>query len=108
METDPIAEAEDLIASGRAAEAATTLRARLAAGRGGLLARLTLVKALLASDDVAAALEEARETTSLNPGIAVAAMSLGEALLAASVCRLPSRNFSGRCGSILLWSGRDS
>jgi predicted TPR repeat methyltransferase len=85
LETDPIAEAEDLIASGRAAEAATTLRARLAAGRGGLLARLTLVKALLASDDVAAALEEARETASLNSGVAVAAMSLGEALLAASV-----------------------
>ena len=83
METDPIAEAEDLIASGHAAEAAKALRARLDAGRGGLLARLTLVKALLASHDVAAALEEARETAAINPGVAVAAMSLGEALLAA-------------------------
>ena len=83
METDPIAEAESLIASGRAADAARKLRARLEAGRGGLLARLTLVKALLASDDAAAALEEAREAASLNSGVAVAAMSLGEALLVA-------------------------
>ena len=85
METDPIAEAEDMIASGHAADAAKALRARLEAGRGGLLARLTLVKALLASHDVAAALEEARETAAINPGVAVAAMSLGEALLAANV-----------------------
>ena len=84
MEIDPVAEAEGLIASGRAAEAAAALRARLKAGRGGLLARTTLVKALLASDDVAAALEEAREAAALNPGIAIAAMSLGEALLAAN------------------------
>ena len=60
------------------------MRARLDAGRGGLLARLTLAKALLASGEVATALAEARETASLNPGVAVAAMALGEALLAAS------------------------
>jgi predicted TPR repeat methyltransferase len=83
LETDPIADAEALIASGRAAEAARNLRARLAAGRGGLLARLTLIKALLESGDMQAALEEARETASLNPGIAVAAMALGESLLLA-------------------------
>jgi predicted TPR repeat methyltransferase len=80
---DPIEAAESLIASGRAAEAARDLRARLAAGRGGLLARLTLVKALLAVRDVAGALEEARETASLAPGIAAAVTALGEALLAA-------------------------
>ena len=84
MEIDPIAEAEDLIASGHAADAAKNLRARLNAGRGGLLARLTLVKALLASDEVAAALEEAREAAALNPGIALAVLALGEALLAAN------------------------
>ena len=83
METDPIADAEALIASGHAAKAARDLRARLAAGRGGLLARLTLVKALLESGDSQAALEEARETAALNPGIAVAAMALGETLLRA-------------------------
>jgi predicted TPR repeat methyltransferase len=82
LEIDPIAEAEDLIASGHAADAARNLRSRLDAGRGGLLARLTLVKALLASDDIAAALEEAREAVALNPGIALAVLALGEALLA--------------------------
>jgi len=84
LETDPIAEAERLIASGHAADAARDLRARLVAGRGGLLARLTLVKALLASNDVTAALEEAREAVSLNSGVAMAVMALGETLLAAS------------------------
>ncbi len=81
METDPITHAEALIASGRAADAARDLRARLAAGRGGLLARLTLVSALLAAGDTQGALEEARETASLDPGVAVAALTLGEVLL---------------------------
>ena len=81
-ETDPIAEAEDLIARGDPRTAAAQLRARLASGRGGLLARLTLVKALLAADDLDAALDEAREAAALNPGIAVVALALGEALLA--------------------------
>lgn len=81
METDPIAEAESLIASGRAPEAAAKLQARLAAGRGGLLARLTLVKALTEAGETLAALEEARETVALNPGVAPAVMALGEVLL---------------------------
>ena len=46
LDEDPIAAAEALIASGRADQAARDLRARLAAGRGGLLARITLVHAL--------------------------------------------------------------
>jgi predicted TPR repeat methyltransferase len=81
LETDPIAEAEALIASGYAAKAARGLRARLAAGRGGLLARLTLVKALLESGDTDGALAEAREASSLNPAVAAAAAMLGEVLL---------------------------
>jgi len=72
-----------LIASGRAGEAARSLQARLAAGRGGLLARLTLVKALVAAGESTAALAQARETASLNPDAAVAVLALGEALLAA-------------------------
>lgn len=80
---DPIQAAEALIAEGRAGEAARDLKARLAAGRGGLLARLTLVKALLADGDRRAALDEAREAVSLNSDVAVAVMALGEALLAA-------------------------
>jgi predicted TPR repeat methyltransferase len=85
LEGDPIEAAEALIASGRAAEAARELRARLIAGRGGLLARLTLIKALLVDGDSSGALAEAREAVSLNPGIAVAVMALGEALLAADL-----------------------
>lgn len=80
---DPIEAAEALIAAGNAGEAARDLKARLAAGRGGLLARITLIKALLAEGDTKAALDEARETVALNPDVAVAVMALGEALLAA-------------------------
>jgi predicted TPR repeat methyltransferase len=82
-EGDPIEIAEALIASGRPEDAARGLRARLEAGRGGLLARLTLVKALLAACDIQAGLAEAREAVSLNPSVAVAVLALGEALLAA-------------------------
>lgn len=81
MEIDPIAEAEALIAAGQSADAAAKLRARLAAGRGGLLARLTLVRALLEAGEMDAALEEARDAVSLNSGVAVAVMTLGEVLL---------------------------
>ena len=83
IEGDPIEAAEALIASGKAQEAARDLRARLEAGRGGLLARLTLIKALLAAGDTQGALAEAREAVSLNPSVAVAVLALGEALLAA-------------------------
>ena len=82
LDGDPIEAAEALIAAGKADEAVRDLKARLAAGRGGLLARLTLIKALLASGANSEALVEAREAVSLNPGVAVAVMALGEALLA--------------------------
>jgi predicted TPR repeat methyltransferase len=85
LDGDPIEAAEALIASGNADEAARDLRARLAAGRGGLLARLTLIKALLAGGDIPGALEEAREAVSLNPNVAPAVLALGEALLAAEL-----------------------
>jgi predicted TPR repeat methyltransferase len=82
---DPIETAEALIASGRAADAAAGLRRRLAAGRGGALARITLVKALLAAKDVPGALDEAREAVALHADIAPVVVALGEALLAAQV-----------------------
>jgi predicted TPR repeat methyltransferase len=85
LDGDPIEAAEALIASGKADEAARDLRARLAAGRGGLLARLTLVKALLAAGDHEGALAEAREAVALNSQVAVAVLALGEALLAAEL-----------------------
>jgi predicted TPR repeat methyltransferase len=81
--TDPIAAAEALIESGHAHQAARDLRARLAEGRGGALARITLVKALLASQDIRGALAEAREAMSLNPDVPEVLVVLGEALLAA-------------------------
>lgn len=83
IDEDPIELAEALIASGKAGKAALDLQARLAAGRGGLLARLTLVKAFLAAGDTDGALAQAREAVSLNPDVAVAVMALGEALLGA-------------------------
>jgi len=82
---DPIEVAEALIAGGRAEEAARELRARLDAGRGGLLARLTLVKALVAAGDTPEALAQAREAVSLHPNVAPAVLALGEALLAAEL-----------------------
>jgi predicted TPR repeat methyltransferase len=82
-DSDPIADAEALIAAGRAHEAARDLRARLADGRGGALARTSLVTALLASGDVRGALAEAREAVSLNPDLPAVLVALGQALLAA-------------------------
>ena len=82
-ESDPIAQAQAQIAAGHAHEAARALRARLADGRGGALARTTLVKALLASGDVRGALAEAREAVSLNPDVPAVLVALGHALLAA-------------------------
>ncbi len=78
---DPIADAEALIAAGNAQQAAADLRARLAAGRGGALARITLVKALLASGETDAALEEARQAVALNPDVPQVITALGEGLL---------------------------
>jgi predicted TPR repeat methyltransferase len=80
---DPLEEAERLIAEGRAGEAAEFLRLHIAAGRGGLLARLAYASALAAAGDKAGALAAARETAMLHPGIAVAAVGLGKALLKA-------------------------
>jgi predicted TPR repeat methyltransferase len=78
---DPLEYAEDLMREGRAAEAAAFLRARLEQGRGGLLARLVLIRALGEANDLPAALAEAREAVSLNPNIAQAVVALGEVLL---------------------------
>ena len=85
LDGDPIEAAEALIAAGKPDVAARDLRARLDAGRGGLLARLTLIKALLAAGARDTALAEARETVALNPEVAVAVLALGEALLAAEL-----------------------
>ena len=80
---DPLEHASDLIQDGRAADAARFLSERIAAGRGGVLARVLMVKALLADGATDAALEAARETASLNPNLPDAVTALGDALLAA-------------------------
>lgn len=79
---DPIEDAYSLIDGGKPEEAARRLRARLDSGRGGLQLRLTLSEALLAADRREEALEVARETAQLNPGVAVAAFCVGRALAA--------------------------
>jgi predicted TPR repeat methyltransferase len=82
---DPVGEAERLIAAGRAHEAAQHLRSLLEQGRGGLLARLTFLKALTAAGETSEALAAAREVVHLYPDIAEAALGLGEVLLAAEL-----------------------
>jgi predicted TPR repeat methyltransferase len=77
---DPLAEALDLIEGGCATDAARILEETIVAGRGGLLARTTLVRALLACGRPNEALECARETSQLYPTAAVAALTLGNAL----------------------------
>ncbi len=80
---DPLEHADALVAQGRAGEAVILLRVLVEQGRGGLLLRSHLVRALIAAGDSAAALDTARQSASLYPGVAVAAVTLGEALLAA-------------------------
>ena len=80
---DPLEHADALIADGRPQEAARFLRSRIEAGRGGLLARLALARALGAADDKQGALEAAREANALNPNVVQAVLVLGDALTAA-------------------------
>lgn len=61
------------------------LHALIEQNRGGLLARVLLTRAHLAGGNNTSALEVARDTSTLYPGIAQAALSLGEALLAAQL-----------------------
>ncbi len=82
-ECDPLEHAEALIRKGRADEAADFLKKLVEQGRGGLLARLTYTRALIAAAKIERALETARETAQLFPDIAVVALALGEALLTA-------------------------
>ncbi len=85
METSPLDHASDLLQEDRPDEAVAFLRTLIDTNRGGLMARLLLARAQAASGDLQGALETARETSSLHPGIAAAALGLGEALLAAQI-----------------------
>ena len=79
---DFVAEARALLAGGRAQEAAGHLDRALKSGRGGLYARLLLIRAWIESGRQPDALALARELSSLHPELALAASSLGDALRA--------------------------
>jgi predicted TPR repeat methyltransferase len=80
---NPLDRAQALIAQGRAGEAASLLKALIHTNRGGLLARLTLARALSMAGDTNGAMAVAREAAQLNPNVAVVAVALGETMLAA-------------------------
>ncbi len=79
---DPVEEAGTLIENGRAAEAAARLCVLLDEGRGGLLARLQLTRALIADGRPAEAVTAARDLTQLAPQWPDAAIAFGRALIA--------------------------
>jgi predicted TPR repeat methyltransferase len=79
---DSVAEAEALVAEGRAREAAARLSQLIASGRGGLLARLALARAFLADKRPADSVAAARELTQLAPQWADAGVAFGRALIA--------------------------
>jgi predicted TPR repeat methyltransferase len=80
--SDPVAEAGTLIDEGRAAEAVARLSVLMDEGRGGLLARLMLSRALIADGRAVEAVAVAREMTQLSSGWAEGAVGYGRALAA--------------------------
>jgi len=74
---DPVLRAERLVEQGEPERAVALLRALLTEGRGGLLTRIALGKAIAAAGDQNGALDLARETALLHPHAAVAALALG-------------------------------
>jgi predicted TPR repeat methyltransferase len=84
-ESDPIAHADALTKCGRAAEATAYLARLVESGHGGLLLRLSLVRAYLAAGETTKALSLARELTQANAHIGEAALALGESLASAQM-----------------------
>ena len=80
LEDDPIEAAEALIRNGFPARAADCLALYIEAGRGGLLARLLLIRARIAAGEQVTALALARDLAFENPHLSEAALALGEAL----------------------------
>src|SRR5260370_4793241 len=78
---DPLGEAKLRIAAGDASGAVEFLKAQLHAGRGGLLTRIALGRALLAAGNREEALPVFRAAVALCPGIAVAGLALGDRVL---------------------------
>jgi predicted TPR repeat methyltransferase len=80
--TDPLGEANARLVAGDPRGAVRLLQSQLDSGRGGLLTRIALGRALLAAGDAEQALQILREAAALGSGIADAAFALGEGLLA--------------------------
>ncbi len=78
----PLLRAQELVEAGKPREASALLKSQLARGRGGLLTRIALGRALLGAHENDEALAVLRETAALAPAVAEAALALGEALLA--------------------------
>jgi Flp pilus assembly protein TadD len=89
----PLETALRLLEEGKAGEAAARLETLIGEGHGGLLARLTLARALTAAGETEKAVEVARETASLHPDVAEAALGLGAALLNAEKLPLAIAEF---------------
>ena len=79
---DPLFRSETLLEEGRFGDVVELLSPLLQAGRGGLLLRTLLTRALLGSGQREQGLALARDTAQLYPAEAVASLALGEALLA--------------------------
>jgi predicted TPR repeat methyltransferase len=79
---DPREIAAALIEQGRALEAVQRFQAQLDAGRGGILTRIALASAAIASGDKTLAIAAARDAVQLAPDAADAAMAFGHALAA--------------------------
>jgi len=80
---DPIVEAGDLIAAGRAGEVVRRCESLIAAGRGGILTRVALGRALVALGRYEDAVAGLREASLLSPNTMEVVLALGEALAAA-------------------------
>jgi len=79
---NPLYAAEDLLDEGHPEAAAEILRTLINENRAGLLTRQLYVRALIAAGKLDAALDAAKEAYGLYSGLASAALTLGEALLA--------------------------
>lgn len=90
---EPLSRAEGLLAEGRFAEVREALTTLMAEGRSGLMTRMLLARALLGMGEREKALEMAKDTAQIYPGVAAAALSLGETLLAAGTLPLAIAEF---------------
>lgn len=80
---DPIGEAAALIEAGRAQDVVLRCEGLMARGRGGLLTRVALGRALVALGRAREGVEVLREASHLSPSAAEVCLAFGEALAAA-------------------------